>query len=216
MWHSQQIPNTQLNLLQKKLKQYYTHPVLRRRLMATVLQWTGGHEITHPNEGGQYEEIDEALRDQCNLMFENIFCGVMSHKFVGVQGRYYDENACLIPKHRLCGHECWGVKVVRAFMEYSKNMWKNRCDVVHEGNKLSLENQVRASALKLRQHLRCNPWEMRLEDGYLLKKPTKFFSSSSIVNLRFWILSINVSREIALNHEQTTRQDIRRWLHLPE
>jgi len=207
--------NTQLNLLQKKLKQCYTHPVLRRRLMAAVLQWTGGHDITHPSEGGHYDDINEALRDQCNLLFENIFCGVMSHKFVEVQGRYYDENVGLLPKRRLCGHE-WGVKVIRAFMEYSKNVWKNRCDIVHEGNKLSLENQIRASALKLWQHLRSHPWEIRLEDGYLLKKPIKFFSSSSIVNLRFWIRSINVSREIALNHEQTTKQDIRKWLHLPE
>ena len=109
--------NTQLNLLQKKLRQYYTHPVLRRRLMAAVLQWTGGHEITHPSEGGQYDDINEALRDQCNLLFENIFCGVMSHKLVEVQGRYFDENVGLLPKRRLGGHE-WGVKVVRAFMEY--------------------------------------------------------------------------------------------------
>ena len=57
--------------------------------MAAVMQWTGGHTITHPKEDGQYQEIDEALRDQCNLKFENIFCGVMSHKFSWVQNRLW-------------------------------------------------------------------------------------------------------------------------------
>jgi len=204
---------SQMIILKKSLTRVRTHPVLQQRIFSMLRQWMNGFSVTVPSNDGEMTMINEAFRDQSNLLYENLFAGVISHKFGEVQKKYYQE----IPndRKRLTQNE-WNVNFVRALLTFSTNLWKTRCEYLQTQSELSTEQQVRTLALQLRTTLRENPWKIGIEDNHLLKRDGDFFIKANVKNLNGWIERVLVSMNIQARNDDVTRQDIRKWITLPE
>ena len=205
---------SQMILLKKSLTRIRTHPVLQQRILSMLRQWLNGFSVTVPSNDEEMQMINEAFRDQSNLLYKNLFAGVISHKFLGeMQKQHYQE----IPndRKRLTQNE-WNVNFVRALLTFSTNLWKTRCEYLQKQSELSTEQQVRTLALQLRSTLRENPWKIGTEDNHLMKRTGNFFSNVNVKNLNGWIERVLVSMNIHARNEDATRQDIRKWIQLPE
>jgi len=203
---------SQMIILKKSLTRVRTHPVLQQRIFSMLRQWMNGFSVTVPGNDGDMTMLNEAFRDQGNLLYENLFAGVISHKFGEVQRKYYQE----IPsdRKRLTQNE-WNVNFVRALLTFSANLWKTRCEYLQTQSELSTEQQVRTLALQLRTTLRENPWKVGIEDTHLFKRNGDFFRKANVRNLNGWIERVLVSMNIQARNEDATRQDIKKWIQLP-
>jgi len=201
--------HVQIQILRQTLIKKRTHPILQQRILAAIQQWCQGYEVRLPKGDSRYPEINEAFRDQIHLGIGNMLCGVISHKFGEVQQRYYDELE--VDKKRLTKHE-WNTTIIRALLQFSESMWTQRCKYVHEESDKTMQMQTRNIAWKIKHMILQAPWMIRSADRHLLKRDKKFFQQGSIINVQGWINRIQISIDIAVNHEQTTRQDIRKWI----
>jgi len=199
----------QLQSLKRALGKKHTHPVLQQRIMAAILQWTQDFEVSMPPRDYHHDDINAAFRDQRILGIENMFCGIISHKFGDIQQSYYDQLQ--LDKKRLTKHE-WNVTLIRELLKFSEAMWERRCKFVHEESELSMEMQTRSLAWKLQHMVRNSPWMIRHDDAHLLSRDRNFFQTGSIINVQSWVQRMQISMDIQENHEQATRQDIRKWV----
>jgi len=71
----------QLGELRKALQVRKTNPILMQRLMALLSQWTSLYKITVPSSDGDLQKLNLAFVDQCAFGVENMFAGVLTHKF---------------------------------------------------------------------------------------------------------------------------------------
>jgi len=125
-----------------------------------------------PQRDYNLDEINAAFRDQRNLGFGNMFCGIISHKFGDIQQSYYDQLQ--IDKKRLTKHE-WNVTLIREFLKFSEAMWDRRCKFVHEDSEHLMEMQTRSLAWKLKHMAQGSPWMIRNDDAHLLSRDNFFF-----------------------------------------
>jgi len=110
----------------------------------------------------------------------------------------------------------WNAHVVRSLLKYSEAIWKNRCTYLHEESKLTMEHQTRELALKLRNNLIQHLWKLRIADKGLMRRKKSFFEKVHVRNLNGWIERILISINIAEQNENALRQDIRKWMIIPE
>jgi len=199
--------------LKKVLQCRKTHPVVLQRIMALLYQWTNQYKITVPSGDGNLDLINKAFADQCNLGVSNMMTGVLTHKFGNIQQSYYsqmEEKGVRFTKRE------WNVNVIRALLQYSEAIWKARCTYVHEESHLTMETQTKVLAMRIRSNLLQNPWKLRQEDKELMERNIKFFHRAGVKQLNRWMERVLVSMSIAQNHENSTRQDIRKWMHMPD
>ena len=202
-----------LDDLKKVLQCRKTHPVVLKRIMALLYQWTNQYKITVPSGDGNFELINKAFADQCNLGVSNMMAGVLTHKFGNIQQSYYsqvEEKGVRFTKRE------WNVNVIRALLQYSEAIWKARCTYVHEESQLTMETQTKMLAMRIRSNLLQNPWKLRQEDKELMARNIKFFHRAGAKQLNRWMERVLVSMSIAQNQENSTRQDIRKWMHMPD
>jgi len=197
----------QLGELRKSLQVWKTNPILMQRMMAMLYQWTNSYAITTPSSDGELRHLNLAFVDQYELGVENIFAGVLTHKFGDIQEKHYDQMT--VKASRYTKKE-WNAHVVRSFLKYSEAIWKHRCTYLHEESKLNMENQTRELALQLRNNLIQHPWKLRIEDKGLMRRKTSFFKKAHVRNINGWIERILISINIAEQNENAMRQDIRK------
>jgi len=202
-----------LGELKKVLKQRKTHPVVMQRIMAIIYQWTNKYTITVPNGDGNLHLINQAFADQCNLGVSNMMAGVLSHKFGNIQATYYSQIEA--KEVRFTKRE-WNVSVIRALLQYSEAIWKARCTYVHEESQLTMENQTRMLALRIRNDLLKKPWKIEQADKDLIQRNNNFFHRTGARQLNRWMERVLLSMSIAQNYENATRQDIRKWINMPD
>jgi len=199
--------------VKKILKTKKTHPILQQRLLAAMLQYLNNYKINLPVGDDLFPEVNASFRDQMQLGFGNMFCGVITHKFGLIQQKYYNEIG--VNARKFNANE-WNIAVIRMLLNFSHDMWKYRCDYVHRASTLSIENQERETAWKICSYVREKPWTMRREDLFLSRKPREYFISSKLHHVRSWVERVQLSMDIAQMVEQTTRQDIRKWIKMPK
>ena len=157
----------EMDSVKKILEKRKTHPVLQQRIVAAMLQYLNDYPITIPGGDGLCKDINESFRDQMTLGIGNMFCWVMTHKFGDIQQKHYNEtnaNARMYTKSE------WNIAVIRVLLNFSRNIWKHRCEYVHNVSTISLENQERETAWKICAYVRRKPWTMRKEDLFLSRK----------------------------------------------
>ena len=199
--------------LRKILQTRKTHPVVTQRIMALLYQWTQQYKITVPRGDGNLNLINQAFADQCNLGVSNMMAGVLTHKFGDIQEAYYsqiEEKGVRFTKRE------WNINVIRALLQYGEAIWKARCDYVHEESHLTMENQTKVVAMRIRSNLLKNPWKLRQEDKELMQRKVTFFQRAGAKQLNRWIERVLVSLSIAQDYENATRQDIRKWMNMPD
>jgi len=203
----------QLGELRKALQVQKNHPIYMQRIMALLYQWTGSYEINVPPSDSNLQELNLTFMDQCTLDVGNMFAGVLTHKFGDIQAKQYeqmDNKATRFTKKE------WNVHVIRLLVKYSEAIWKNRYTYLHEESKLTMEHLTRDLAMKLRDNLLQHLWKLRIEDKGQLRSKKSFFRKTHVRNLNGRIERILISMNIAQQHENALRQDIRKWMIIPE
>jgi len=195
--------------VKKMLISYRTEPVLQQRLLAMMQQWIGKYEYKIPEGDGQLQTLNAAFRDQNILGIENIFVGVISHKFGEYQQEHYDK---MPEKQRKLNQKEWNVAFIRALLQFSGHMWMERCNYLHNLSNMTMEKQMRLMAWKMKEMLVENRWKLRAADRHILKRSNKFFRKAPTQALQGWIERAKVSMSIEFNHEQATRQNITKWI----
>ena len=203
----------QLANLKKGLLKINTCPVLMRRILATITQSVNNYKVTVPMSTiGDLQIINEAIHDQHNLGIENMFAGVVSHKFGDIQAKYYknlQQN-----KQRYSKNE-WNATFIKLLLTFGTAIWQHRCEYLHNESMLSNEKQIRALTWKMRTNLCENPWKLRPEDKHLMRRKKDFFVKSAVRNLNGWLERVLLSMKLREDHDLATRQDIRKWLLMP-
>jgi len=138
-----QVKIEQMDNVKKILEKKKTHPVLQQRIVAAMLQYLNNYPITIPEGDGLYKDINKSFRDQMTLGIGNMFCGVITHKFGDIQQNYYNE---IDANKRMYTKSEWNVAVIRVLLNFSRNIWKHRCEYVHNVSTISLQNQERETA----------------------------------------------------------------------
>jgi len=165
-----------------------------RRILATITQCVNNYKIKVPvSNTGDLQVINEAINDQCNLKMENMFAGVVSHKFGDIQAQYY--KTLQVNKQQYNKYE-WNATFIKLLLTFGTAIWKHRCEYLHNESMLSNEKQVRALAWKMRTNLCENPWKLRLEDKHLIRRPKIFFLKSAIRNLNGWLERVLLSMKL--------------------
>jgi len=145
-----------------------TELVLQQRLLSMILQWTGGFAAVVPeSDQTNCSGLNEPFYDQTKLGIQNIFRGVLTHKFGDYQQGHYDG---MQRKHRRCSQQEWNVAFIRSLLTYSKNMWKIQYDYVNEVTNANMESQVQNMAWKMRSILLNNIWKLRYDDRHFSVK----------------------------------------------
>jgi len=203
----------QLGELRKALQVRKTNTILMQRLMALLSQWTSSYKLTIPSSDGDLKKLNLAFEDQRMLGVENMFAGVLTHKFGDIQEKHYEQMTTKATRYT---KKEWNAHVVRSLLKYGEAIWKNRCTYLHEESKLTMEHQTREMALKLRNNLIQHPWKLRIADKGLMRRKKSFFEKAHVRNLNGWIERILISINITEQNENALRQDIRKWMILPE
>jgi len=200
-----QVANLRLALEKKK-----TNPILVNRILSAILQWTKKFPMRSPTNFVNEENVlEQAFQDQNRLRCGNMFCGVVTKYFGDVQDAYYKHIGATAAR---LNRQEWNVHFIRSLLNFSMETWNARCEYVHEGQKVTIEAQVRNMAQQLRYDILANPWKLRIQDRHLLKRNSNFFRGSTLVNVKYWIDRIILGIDIAQNHEAATTQNITKWI----
>ena len=134
--------------IKKMLISYRTEPVLQQRLLAMIKQWSGEYILKIPEGDRRLAKLNEAFRDQQILGIENMFVGVITHKFGECQKEHYDK---MQNKQRRFNQKEWNVAFIRVLLQFSSHMWTERNNYLHNISNMTMEKQMRIMAWKLKE-----------------------------------------------------------------
>jgi len=95
--------------------------------------------------------------------------GIISFKWGEIQNQYNTKIG------RTKGAS-WSGNISQAFLTFSQNMWKHRCEVLHKKKSGTQDEGIRASSLTMALDLQSEPWRLLLSDQHLCKRSLKIFT----------------------------------------
>jgi len=195
--------------IKRMLISYRTEPVLQQRLLAMIKQWSGEYKSKIPEGDRRLAKLNAAFRDQQILGIENMFVGVITHKFGECQKEHDDK---MRNKQRRFNQKEWNVAFIRVLLKFSSHMWTERNNYLHNISNMTMEKQMRIMAWKLKEMLNEKKWKLRAADRHILQRSKFFFRKAPTQALQGWMERVKVSMDIEFNHEQATRQNITKWI----
>jgi len=123
----------QLQQLKQKLQRRCTAPILVKRILAVLRQWTNTYPIQIKDDNIAFSRINQAFLDQCNLGVSNLFAGVITYKFGMLQEQYYIDTQ---QKGSKFTRSEWNIWLVRALGNFDLRMHS-----FLEGTKISFLSQ---------------------------------------------------------------------------
>ena len=102
--------------------------------------------------------------------------------------------------------------MVTLLQDFTKSMWRHRCDMVHEQDLKTVDARTRDKAKDLCRALRTSFFLLLENDRHLAQRTNRFFDTTPMVNIHTWMTRIN----LAINKNEETKKrkkfDIRTWL----
>jgi len=179
-----------LRELKEQLRSLGTKPILLRWLMILTYQFVGKFKTKVPPKVKGYKKIRRAIQSQLKSGTGNILRGIISFKWGEIQARY-DKR-----KDRTRGAS-WGGNTTRAFLTFSQNLWRHRCEVLHKLKSGTQDEGIRARCLTMALNLQSKPWRLLPSDQHLCARSLKFFTSAPIVNVKQWKRRCEVATELS-------------------
>ena len=198
------------------LIKYKTSPILVNHLHRIVQQHCGGFHVSDldPNSVLASNEhlklISYALQEQKNKIgIENMMFGILSRKFCDCQRMHFKKNNF----GRNYTIARWGRWIIRAFLEFSLQLWTYRCEVMHDKNLGTMEIRLRSLAESWLLQLQKNPTLIPMKSRYLLNRSPRYFRHGDLRSVNAWVRRMEAElREAKL---ESNTSDIRLWLHKP-
>ena len=99
---------------------------LARWFWVATVQWVNFFEPSLPPKVSPYKGIRKAIMNQYNLGMGNLFRGILSVRWRQIQDKYlkkkFNENVRA---------DEWAAKISKSYIDFSVQMWKTRCQIVH-------------------------------------------------------------------------------------
>jgi len=200
----------------KTMQKYKICPLFLNHIYRVIQQFCGGYgisEIKLPRPESRnkiFKGMIVALDEQeKKLGIGNMMFGVISTRFRECRALYYKKKSF----GRNYTATQWGKWFIRSLLELSLKLWTNRCDILHEEKKGTMEGRLRSLAEKWLIQLRANPTMIPTASRFLLNRSPTYFQKGDIRSVTAWVGRMeNELREAKIERNTS---DIRRWLNLP-
>jgi len=193
-----------LRELKEELRSLGTKPILLRWLMILTYQFVGKFETKVPPKVNGYKKIRRAIQSQLKLGTGNMLRGIISFKWGEIQARH-DKK-----RDRTRGAS-WSGNAARAFLKFSQNLWRHRCEVLHKIKNGTQDEGIRSRCLTMALNLQSEPWRLLPSDQHLCARSLKFFTSAPIVNVKQWKRRCEVATELSSMKSVENGVDITRF-----
>ena len=91
------------------------------------------------------------------------------------------------------------------------SLWKNRCDVIHVTENLTVSIRMKTQAQQLLQYLQSKPWMMKKDDRHLIVKKRDFRKSKER-SIKNWIDRVEMSIREQAGRNIVRKYDIRKYI----
>lgn len=186
-----------------------THPLLRNRLMSTMLQYTSGfiNSYSPTTNDDELTMVNRTFEVQSRIGSRNMFRGLICTQISDLQEEWYKDH-----KHKKRNNIAkWDVSVRKALIDISNEIWKHRCTIVHEENKVTVEGYTRTAAFDLLHKLKQVPWSLPSASRHLLNRDGEYFKKANIQDVSSWLRRIQYGIQEIEAMEARTSTDIRTW-----
>ena len=206
--HSYRTRKECITKIRTVLQRQRTHPSITKIIVTSLQSWVNRQQPTllqfsYPDT--IEFRLSRVFLAQSKIGWNAFIQGMISEEWGLLQQRYYDG----LNADRKFNKERWTRMLVNELLEFSRKMWKNRCDVVVAVNTDTLDQRKRDLMINLRDRVRKQPWKVRSVNRYLLDKPDQFFHKGRIAALDIWEQLMFVAMEQVDQQQQTN--DIRQY-----
>ena len=133
--------------------------------------------------------------------------GLISKHFGLLQEIYYKK----IQAPKQYNVDRWSMTLLREMINYSRNIWKNRCDIVAIKDEFTLEQRVRKEAKIQYNNLKKKFWTLRVQDRDLVQRDEGFFDRAPFQNVVFWTNQVKIAQDNAKYQASKDTQDLRNF-----
>jgi len=214
---SNDLIRTNRTILLSKMKtsftKYKTSPLLINHIVMRMLyQYCGGHRVPKIKLSGNNQspiltKISQAIDVQLDeLEIQNMLVGIVTPEFLECQRMYLRNNSF----GKNYNADRWGRWFLREMIDFSAQLWKYFCTLIHDKKEETMEHRLRCLAVDWLEQLKQNQTLIPIQARHLLNRSSKYFKSGPIRSVSAWIRRI----EIELQQKQipTRLPDIRKWL----
>jgi len=214
---SNDLVRTNRTILLSKMKtsftKYKTSPLLINHIMRMLYQYCGGHRVTkiklssENNPSHILKKISRATEVQIDdLGIQNMLLGIVTPEFLECQKLYLQSNSF----GQNYNADRWGRWFLREMIDFSTQLWKYRCTLIHDKKEGTMEHRLRCLAVDWLEQLKQHQTLIPIQARHLLNRSSKYFKSGPIRSVNAWIRRI----EIELQQKQIPSRlpDIRKWL----
>ena len=200
--------NDLIHTLHTQLQELNTCPLLIRHLVCIIRQFSSKFTSKAPSpDASEISSIvSSALHHQINLGIQNMFCGLISFEFSTAQEKHYrttNSNKSLSGKR-------WSKTFIRYLFQFTKSLWKKRCEMMNESNEMNVESKLRYDCKSLFFQLKKSN-DLPYNYSHLLHKKPTFFSTARPQALNAWMRKITLGLERRQKSALTGTSDIRKW-----
>jgi len=80
----------------------------------------------------------------------------------------------------------WATRISKAYIDFSVQMWKIRCQIVHANSVGTSDHAFRLLSMEILKKLKKTPWQLQFQDRHLIQRSTKFVDKAPIATVKMW------------------------------
>ena len=146
-----------LTTLDRGLTAMHTEPGLQKWILCGLRSWLSLNEIGEP---AKYDiinvDVHESYCAQKAVGFDPFIQGLIVRDFQIIQDKYYKASNYPVKYNGIR----WTKYVMTSLMEFSHNMWKERCALVTAGTNAIHERRMRTAAWEKLQSIKRDTWKI--------------------------------------------------------
>ena len=197
-----------LEVLKTAMTEMKTEPILQRRLLNIISQFTNGFPITtYANVNGE-PLINQTFRDLNKIGYHNLLKGLIPYSMRHVQRDYLRKMDI---QDRKYGADRWAIKLIDALQDFMQKTWKFRCSRLGEKKNGLMENRLRLKSIELLGKIRANKWLLLNKDMALRERSEEYFLKAPVRNVKNWMLRVEYGLLDAEQSRSKKQEDIRKF-----
>jgi len=102
----------------------------------------------------------------------------------------------------------WATKISKAYIDFSVQMWKIRCQIVHANSVGTSDHTYRLMSMEILKKLKKNPWKLQFQDRHLIQRSEKFIEKAPIATVKMWRKILQVSTSGKEERENAMGKDL--------
>ena len=194
------------------MRKIETAPLLTNHIMRCLYQFHGNHNVPPINvnlaEHDAQKQHMLMINYQISYGIDNLLSGALTKQLSAVQ-KHHIENYNVGKQTSI---RAWNRKFITIMLEHTNEIWKHRCEVLHNEEKLTREATMREQAVHLLLELRKDPYQVLYDFRNLLNRTRHYLRTTHVRNVTSWLTRITQAIELAAGRKKTGANDIRWWI----